>query len=707
MKAIRKILWVSIFLLLVPFLTFSQTIENSYVLNQQVAIGGSSLFYVQISGAPSGAIITNVEVKFEYIAYGVVQNYVSCRFNKGSDPGTSSGILLVSQGSLLSGNPGTWGYNSYSNWNNQSGINTNYYFRFNLAASSPYTCTINKIYVKVTYAQPTLTVTAPNGGETWYKGTNYTITWNSLNVTGNIQIDLYKGGTNVLQLAAGASNTGSYTFNPPTSLTDGSDYKIGISAMSGSVSDFSNNYFSIISQPTPTLTVTAPNGGETWYKGTNYTITWNSSNVTGNIQIDLYKGGTNVLQLAAGASNTGSYTFNPPTSLTDGSDYRIGISAMSGTVSNIGNYFTISSVGASTISILVPVGGETWYKENDYTIRWNSSNISGNVQIDLYKSGTIIQQLAASEQNDGEFLYYLPASITNGSDYQIRISAIGVAISDISNYFIIESSCNNNPINDYPYGSYQGTDCSTNWLISDPWSFYQYQCVSWVAYKINNDLNISFSNTVFGYYAVPENCAPINPNERLSNACRWNDIFQLNGILVNSTPSRGAVAHWEAFENGAGMVGHVGFVECVIGDTVVISNYNGWDGSVASPCNYGIMTIVNNLPYSASNRKPGRYIHTEAGGFGGITGLLDNYTQVRTVNCYPNPTNSLLNINFGDRSNLSPKKIVVLNVYGSIISTLNAFESTLTIDLTNYSTGLYLIIIEIEGKIETHKIMKQ
>ncbi|MEA3280288.1 MAG: DUF4347 domain-containing protein, partial [Thermodesulfobacteriota bacterium] len=92
------------------------------------------------------------------------------------------------------------------------------------------------------------------------------------------------------------------------------------------------------------LTVTSPTGEETLTKGQNYTITWTSSDVSGTIQIDLYKGSTNVLQLAASASNTGSYPFNPPDYLSDGNDYRIGISAMNGTVWDYSPYFIIQTL---------------------------------------------------------------------------------------------------------------------------------------------------------------------------------------------------------------------------------------------------------------------------------------------------------------------------------------------------------------------------
>ena len=97
MKTLRKKLLFSIAFVVGTIVAFSQTTENSYVVNQEVAIGGSSLFYVPISGVPNGATITNVEAKFDYIAYGVVQNYVSCRFNKDSDPGTGGGVVLVSR----------------------------------------------------------------------------------------------------------------------------------------------------------------------------------------------------------------------------------------------------------------------------------------------------------------------------------------------------------------------------------------------------------------------------------------------------------------------------------------------------------------------------------------------------------------------------------------------------------------------------------
>ena len=98
-----------------------------------------------------------------------------------------------------------------------------------------------------------LAISHPNGGEALNKGQYYTIVWDSNNVSGDIQIDLYKGGTEpdfmLLQLAAAAENNGEYPFSPPEPLEDGDDYYIRISAEGGTIWDFSNAPFSIV---TPT-----------------------------------------------------------------------------------------------------------------------------------------------------------------------------------------------------------------------------------------------------------------------------------------------------------------------------------------------------------------------------------------------------------------------------------------------------------------------
>ncbi len=97
--------------------------------------------------------------------------------------------------------------------------------------------------------QGQIRVNSPNGGEILIKGTKYAITWTSQNLTGNVQIDLFKGGSNFLSIAADALNTGSRVFDPSPSLPDGQDYRVRVSSKSGGVSDFSDANFELFGLP--------------------------------------------------------------------------------------------------------------------------------------------------------------------------------------------------------------------------------------------------------------------------------------------------------------------------------------------------------------------------------------------------------------------------------------------------------------------------
>ncbi|MCK5015296.1 MAG: DUF1566 domain-containing protein, partial [Candidatus Omnitrophica bacterium] len=109
---------------------------------------------------------------------------------------------------------------------------------------------MDNIIIYQEHSGDNLTISSPNGGDVLTKGQDYTITWNSTNVTGNIQINLYKGGTEpenmLIQLAAATENDGEYSFSPTDIFEDGSDYYIGISAENGTVWDFSDMAFTIV-----------------------------------------------------------------------------------------------------------------------------------------------------------------------------------------------------------------------------------------------------------------------------------------------------------------------------------------------------------------------------------------------------------------------------------------------------------------------------
>ena len=88
----------------------------------------------------------------------------------------------------------------------------------------------------------------------------------------------------------GTAGSGSYTWAIPASQTPGVDYRVKIT--SGTYVDASNADFTVA--PVPTLTVTSPNGGESWLAGSTQTVTWTyTGNAGTTAQIDLIKGGAN------------------------------------------------------------------------------------------------------------------------------------------------------------------------------------------------------------------------------------------------------------------------------------------------------------------------------------------------------------------------------------------------------------------------------
>ena len=116
---------------------------------------------------------------------------------------------------------------------------------------------------------PAITLTTPNGGQTWNRGTSQTITWDYTGSPGStVKIVLVKGGTEVGTIkdstSIGSNGKGSYTW--PMSLygSTGSDFKVSVQSISQpTIKDLSNNYFTITPPGTSasTITVTSPNGG--------------------------------------------------------------------------------------------------------------------------------------------------------------------------------------------------------------------------------------------------------------------------------------------------------------------------------------------------------------------------------------------------------------------------------------------------------------
>jgi serine protease len=97
---------------------------------------------------------------------------------------------------------------------------------------------------------PTVTVTSPNGGESWYAGTVQKITWNASDNIGITSTDIdytYDGGTNWYDVADLSGNPGEYDWTVPVTYSSQCLVRVTcFDAASNSGSDESDNYFTIL-----------------------------------------------------------------------------------------------------------------------------------------------------------------------------------------------------------------------------------------------------------------------------------------------------------------------------------------------------------------------------------------------------------------------------------------------------------------------------
>jgi hypothetical protein len=116
---------------------------------------------------------------------------------------------------------------------------------------NPLTMTINDAsshtLEAVFTAAGALTVTSPDGGQSWVRGTTHTITWTSTGSPGAyVKIELLKGGIVNRIIASSTANDGSYSWTISSTQTVGTDYKIRITSTSySSIMDSSNSNFAI------------------------------------------------------------------------------------------------------------------------------------------------------------------------------------------------------------------------------------------------------------------------------------------------------------------------------------------------------------------------------------------------------------------------------------------------------------------------------
>ena len=231
----------------------------------------------------NGTIVNNIPYAQSSYAWKIAVPMMG--YGTSNDKYKTLGAWGPSSSDILLGNfKVTVSYNANTNTSvdNASDSNDNYF----------------KIY-DTSSAQPSITVTSPNGGEIWRVGETKTITWKTSNVSSpNDKITLYIALSSDLSMhcniGQGLPNTGSYNFivNDPSTYCanaannslyrPGSQFKLLACVKSSSsadlcdvVRDYSDNTFTIKeAASTGSITITSPKPSQTFSQGATIGIAW-------------------------------------------------------------------------------------------------------------------------------------------------------------------------------------------------------------------------------------------------------------------------------------------------------------------------------------------------------------------------------------------------------------------------------------------------
>lgn len=120
------------------------------------------------------------------------------------------------------------------------------------------------------------------------------------------------------------------------------------------------------------------------------------------------------------------------------------------TLRNVYASYKQRPLSLTPVVIDYPAGGERLTAGSTYNILWDSSGITGNVKIDLFKDGVFNRSITASTLNDRVFSWTVPGDLS-GYNYTIRISNLAESImGESSGGFTINSTFYFEPLDSNP-----------------------------------------------------------------------------------------------------------------------------------------------------------------------------------------------------------------------------------------------------------------
>ncbi len=282
-------------------------------------------------------------------------------------------------------------------------------------------------------AQSSLTLTYPNGGETFMAGETEVITW--ISTTDNIVKIEYTNdeGITWTTINSNAPANGSYNWAIPNVFSALCWVKIS-DAFNTSIFDISNASFSIVQ---PQVTLTAPNGGQSLVAGSTTSITWTSTAIT-NVKLEYSSNNGSSWPVIAASTNAAADTYTWTIPAVTSSQCLVRVSdASNATVNDVSD--AVFTILQPQVTLTAPNGGELWIIGSQCTITWESSNLdSVRVKYSTNNGSTWMTITESTVASAESYEWTVPNSPSVQCLVRISDSA-NASVNDVSNaVFTIE-----------------------------------------------------------------------------------------------------------------------------------------------------------------------------------------------------------------------------------------------------------------------------
>jgi len=284
--------------------------------------------------------------------------------------------------------------------------------------------------------EPTITVTRPNGGEIWIPGSAQRINWESTGDVGyEVRIEYTISDGAPVEIVDFTDNDGDYLWVPIPDV-ESEEVRVVITSIANpDIFDQSDEYFTITSNPDPTIIVDIPNGGEEWEAGSAEEITWTSLGEVGyEVRIDYTIDDGPAFNIVSQTTNDGSFMWDPIDDI-DSDSVRIKISSFinPAVFDESDEFFSVHPPVEPVITVTAPNGGESWISGTAEDITWtNEGPVGDEVWIDYTVSDGPLTPIAGPIDNTGLFTW---EPIPNIDSHEVR-----VVVTDVSNPTVTDES---------------------------------------------------------------------------------------------------------------------------------------------------------------------------------------------------------------------------------------------------------------------------